>query len=405
MKFQTLICLFALFGLVSAGCSAFVQASPTPLPTVVLGGGSGSATPQPALQNTSGGVTASGVVAIARSAKLGFMANGEIKTIAVKVGDQVKADQALAVLSGDEQLQSTLSAAELALLTAQQDLKTLNEGAALAAAQANLAVVTAQKTLSDAKQHRLVLDYRASAEQIAAANAGYILAKDEVDRLQKIYNGAANRPEDDAVRALALSNLEAAKNARDRALYNLNWYKGKADPKDIADADAKVAIAQAALADAQARQAKLKNGPDPDLVALIQARIKNAQDQAAAVRANLEKMTLKAPFDGTIITVAMSAGEIVSPGQVLFTLIDDSKLHVETTDLSERDIPKVTIGQPVNVLVKPLNQQVTGRVSDIAHLADTIGGDVVYKTTIELDSQPAGLRQGMSVTVAFEPTK
>jgi hypothetical protein len=37
----------------------------------------------------------------------------------------------------------------------------------------------------------------------------------------------------------------------------------------------------------------------------------------------------------------------------------------------------------------------------IAPLADTLGGDVVYKITIDLDAPPAGLRAGMSVEVQF----
>jgi hypothetical protein len=34
-------------------------------------------------------------------------------------------------------------------------------------------------------------------------------------------------------------------------------------------------------------------------------------------------------------------------------------------------------------------------------VADTLGGDVVYKTTIEIDSPPDGLRAGMSVDVQY----
>jgi len=405
MKLKGLISLWVFFSLVGSGCSALSQTTPTPLPTVVLG--SGAATPQASTQTNSGsgGITASGVVAIARSAALGFMVSGEVKSINATVGDQVKAGQVLAALAGDEALQASLSATELAILTAQQDLNKLTDGAKLEAAQANLDVVQAQKTLKDAKQHRLVIEYRASGEDIAAANAGYILAQDHVNDLQSIYNSASNRPEDDAVRALALSNLEAAKKARDRALYNLNWYKGTPDPKDIAEADANVAIAQAKLDDTQAHLDKVKNGPDPDQVALIKARLKNAQDQAAAVRASLDRLTLKAPFDATISAVNVAAGEIITPGQTLIALIDESKLHVETTDLSERDLPQIAIGETVKVQVKALNQEITGRVSDISHLATTLGGDVVYKTFIDLDNRPAGLRQGMSVTVQFDPLK
>ncbi len=65
-------------------------------------------------------------------------------------------------------------------------------------------------------------------------------------------------------------------------------------------------------------------------------------------------------------------------------------------------MPRVAVGQPVSVYVKALDERVAGRVSVIAPLADTLGGDVVYKTTIDLDSLPPGLRPGMSVEVQFE---
>ena len=94
-------------------------------------------------------------------------------------------------------------------------------------------------------------------------------------------------------------------------------------------------------------------------------------------------------------------GEWATAGQTLLVLTDLSHLRVQTTDLSERDVPRVKVGQAVTLLVKALNQNVTGRVSEIAPLSDTLGGDVVYQTTIDLDTQPDGLRPGMSVDVTF----
>ncbi len=42
-----------------------------------------------------------------------------------------------------------------------------------------------------------------------------------------------------------------------------------------------------------------------------------------------------------------------------------------------------------------------GHVSEVSPLADTLGGDVVYQTMIELDETLPGLRAGMSVDVQF----
>ena len=55
----------------------------------------------------------------------------------------------------------------------------------------------------------------------------------------------------------------------------------------------------------------------------------------------------------------------------------------------------------MTVSFKALDQDVSGVVSAISPLADTLGGDVVYKVTIELDSLPEGLRAGMSAEVQF----
>jgi hypothetical protein len=65
-------------------------------------------------------------------------------------------------------------------------------------------------------------------------------------------------------------------------------------------------------------------------------------------------------------------------------------------------VPSVQIGQPANVFVKALNDDFSGRVVDVARHSTTVGGDVVYKVTIELDEQPQGLRWGMSAEVKIQ---
>jgi len=91
--------------------------------------------------------------------------------------------------------------------------------------------------------------------------------------------------------------------------------------------------------------------------------------------------------------------QIVMPGQVVLTLADMQGLRVETTDLSERDVTGVQVGQGATVFVDALNVDVPGRVALISPLASTVGGDVVYTVVIALDEQRDGLRLGMSVEV------
>ena len=112
--------------------------------------------------------------------------------------------------------------------------------------------------------------------------------------------------------------------------------------------------------------------------------------------------TLTAPFDGTIVSVDIAPAETVVPGQVVMVLGDLSKYQVETTDLSERDVPRIHIGQSANVFIEALNEEFTGEVIDVDRVSSTLGGDVVFKVTIRLHDQPEGLLWGMSADTQIE---
>ena len=172
--------------------------------------------------------------------------------------------------------------------------------------------------------------------------------------------------------------------------------------------DTAVLEAEAKIADADLQAAQIgytylaRTGTDQEHLDSALADVARAQALLDVKRATVTQATLLAPFEGTVASIDISPAETVVPGQVVLTLGDLRKFQIETTDLSERDIPKIDIGQTVTVFIEALNQDVTGRVSAISPLADTLGGDVVYRTTIDLDTLPPGLRSGMSVEVQFE---
>ncbi len=131
---------------------------------------------------------------------------------------------------------AALTAANLQLLMVQQALDDLYEDWPLAAAQAELELAHAQDALDDVVYVHDVRQEgkRASKDTIDAAEANLILAENEVDRAKGAYDSVSGRSEDDPTRALALSNLVAARKKRDSVLRNLNWYTGK--PTDIEQA-------------------------------------------------------------------------------------------------------------------------------------------------------------------------
>ncbi len=171
--------------------------------------------------------------------------------------------------------------------------------------------------------------------------------------------------------------------------------------------EAKVREAEANLAAAQVQVKYLKRvGTDEVHLESAQAEADRAQALLDSAHATLAaQSTLVAPFDGTIASVDISSGETVVPGRVVITMGDFSKFQVETKDLSERDVPRVQIGQNVNIFIEALNQEFSGKVIDISRVSSTLGGDVVFKVTIDLNKQPQGLLWGMSADVKIETGK
>ena len=397
-----------------AGCSA---ASATPLPTLVLDQGqsrptlvkatatlsASSDTPQTTTRSaTSGVATASGRVVPVEQASLVSDQGGLIQAVAITDGETVKTGQVLVTLAGSEKLAAAVSAATLELLSAQQAVTDLNTNADLQRSQAQLRLAKANDALDQAQKHRGYKEFRAGSDnQIAVARADLIVAEDTLKKTKEVFGGYADSPEDNLNKAAALSALAAAQTARDKAQANLNYLLALPNPLQVGIADADLAVAQSEVAAAQTAYDKLKNGPDPDALALAEARVKNAQAQLTASQAALGDLDIKAPFDGVVSGLSLHAGEWLLPGQPILTLVDPSHLRVETTDLSERDVPKIQTGQSAIVLVRPLNKQVNAQVSAIAPLAGILGGDVIYTATLDLATLPAGIRPGMTVEVDF----
>lgn len=126
-----------------------------------------------------------------------------------------------------------------------------------------------------------------------------------------------------------------------------------------------------------------------------------AQASLDAARAVLAMSTLTAPFDGTVAALHTRAGELAQPDRPILVLATLDRMQAETTDLSERDIAKIKIGQKAVVFIEALGEEFSARVISIAPRADTLGGDVVFKVTLAFDDQPDGLLWGMTAQATF----
>lgn len=368
-------------------CNGAGQPNATALATVVLDSEeqSGAGVQKPSLGE--GGVAASGFVVPAVKSVITLAAAGKVKTVNVAEGDKAKAGDVLLVLEGQEKFEAAVAAAQLALEQAKQNRNDLYQQADAMRIQAMQQIVISERAVRDAQyalDHFTVSSSQADMDAVTALNQ----MKARLDKAREAFEPYRGRPSSDATRKSLKEDLDRAQSDYDAAVRRLQL-------------EYNLEVAQDKLTNAQQDYEKYKSGPDPDALRLAEMQIENAQAQLAAAQAQLAQLTLTAPFAGTVSKVDIHAGEWTVPGQPIFILADLDNLQVETTDLSERDVPKVSLQQPVSVYVKALDAEIGGTVTYIAPFADTIGGDVVYKVTIELDSTPPKLRAGMSVDVHF----
>ncbi|HTX79232.1 MAG TPA: HlyD family efflux transporter periplasmic adaptor subunit [Longilinea sp.] len=389
---KTRLFVVLLLGCLLAACG--VAGTPTPLPTVVLKDANPTVVATSAV--TSGSVTASGIVVPDQEAQLAFLVAGNVKAVNVAVGDLVKAGQVLVQLDDTAQ--------QLQYDQASQALDNLTSPAALAIAQQTVAQDQQNLYNAQISLNNLIYAHN-NTDAIANSQANLVLAQDALNQAQKAYDGVSGNPETNVNKANAYQVLYQAKVAFNNAQANYNAWIGKSNQWQVDLKTATVALDKAKLAEDQALLAALQDGSASGVTtgagntALIQARL-----ALQTAQYNLDATRLVAPFAGGISAMNAAVGSYVSPGAVMVVISNTNQLHVETTDLSERDVPNVAVGQTATVTVKALNQDITGKVTGIAPLADTLGGDQVYKVTIDLDSVPANLLAGMSVVVQIDTT-
>ncbi|MEE8121896.1 MAG: efflux RND transporter periplasmic adaptor subunit [Anaerolineales bacterium] len=333
-------------------------------------------------------VGATGSVRSNQTALLSFQTNGTVDFVHQSLGERVSVGEVLATLKRSS-VSSQIILAEAELVSAKRALEDLlDSGQASAAAQ--LALAQAKETLKDVEYIGYVRQegYRASSDTIKAAEANLVLANEEVDVAQQRYDHASG----EAGKALALSNLIAAKQRRDSVQRNLNWYLGKPTENEQALLDADIAIAQARLEDAQRDWERVKDGPNPDDIRAAEARV-------AASEATLDMARITAPFAGSITSMDVLAGDKISPGTPAFRIDDLTRLLVEV-EISEVDINRVALGQSVTLNFDAVLDQVySGVIVELGLVGISLQGVVSFPVTVEVIDADEAIKPGMTAAV------
>jgi HlyD family secretion protein len=278
---------------------------------------------------------------------------GRILEVRVREGDTVKAGSVIAILD-DEQVRAREQAAREALAEAAANARSAGDQIAILKEQLQQnRLLTGQAKLdADGRVSEAEANLAAAQSDLAQQKAAYELAlfdKDAYTRLAK--SGAvserqgkqaeATADQDAAIVAATQRRVEAAQGALTIAQANL--------------ANPGIRGSQVSAVEQQIVQQEAQ-------IAGINASAARARDQLTEAEEDRQDLTVKAPFDGTVMTRAAEPGEVVQAGTAIVTLLDLSQVYLRGF-IPEGEIGKVAIGQPAHIFLdsnpkQPLNAYV-----------------------------------------------
>ncbi|MGP9690197.1 efflux RND transporter periplasmic adaptor subunit [Psychrobacter sp. AOP30-A2-5] len=242
----------------------------------------------------------------------------------------------------------------------------------------------------------VVLERRvAEGEQVAAGDLLLVLSSDDV--AAQVRQAEAELAElIISTRPQAVVDLTNAEVALAQADRNVERRRELAAISAISDEEMEQAIQAQAQARNNLENARLRanalssGGVEEDL---LRARI-------AALQAQLNKAQVRSKVSGTILTRNIEVGDLVQPGQSLFTIALDGKTEIRVP-LDERNLSRLALQQPAVAIADAYpDKPFPVRISFIAPSIDPQRGTVEVRLSV--DPVPDFLRQDMTVSVNIE---
>ena len=101
-----------------------------------------------------------------------------------------------------------------------------------------------------------------------------------------------------------------------------------------------------------------------------QGQLATARAQLANVNKQLDKASVQAPFTGVVSLRQVNAGDVVSPGTALFTVVDPGSMQLEASVPADA-LTQVRVGMPVEFKVNGYpNRSFSGRITRVNPTAD-----------------------------------
>lgn len=124
-----------------------------------------------------------------------------------------------------------------------------------------------------------------------------------------------------------------------------------------------------------------------------QSQLADAQARLTLAQKQLDDAQVRAPFGGIVSARTANAGDVVSPGTAMFTIIDPSSMRLEGS-IAASQLTAVRVGVPVRFQVSGYpDRNFEGRVTRINPEADATTGQV--KVVVSIPNARGGLVGGL----------
>ncbi|MGQ0764257.1 MAG: efflux RND transporter periplasmic adaptor subunit [Gemmatimonadota bacterium] len=124
-----------------------------------------------------------------------------------------------------------------------------------------------------------------------------------------------------------------------------------------------------------------------------EAQLTDAQARLTLAQKQLDDAQVRAPFAGVVSQRQVAAGDVVSPGAAMFTIIDPSSMRLEAS-VPAAQLEAIRVGSPVTFTVSGYpGRSFTGRIARVNPTADATTGQV--RIVVSIPNVRGGLVGGL----------
>ena len=180
-------------------------------------------------------------------------------------------------------------------------------------------------------------------------------------------------------------------------LYEIEYASAKQLIDKGLSSKSKLSLASFNLANAKADQKDIEIKFESQL-SNIESQIANVKSDLKNIELDIENTNITAPFDGIISEKIVEISEFITPGNILFTIIDLNPIKVQGY-LSEYDVNKVQIGTKT-IIENSNGVKKNGKITFISPSAET--STRTFEITIEADNSDLSFKSGITTKIIIE---